>query len=417
MRKKLNQTIVDKLTPRSGRSYDVLDSVQPGLTLRVWPSGTATYRVRLRDPKTKKWYWWSLGQTDGLTIDAARTLAADARGQAAKARLGLAVDPREARQQQVAEAERTMTLRTFITEHYGPYARTHQKRGEETIATLTGRCAEFLDLPLTAITAFGVEKWRSAYLKRKKAPATVNRVLNALKSCLSRAVEWGQLDKHPLAGVKLAKVDRIGRLRFLTPDEEIRLLAALAARDTERRDARAHHNDWLRERGYPERPVYGVYTDHLTPLVTLLLHTGLRFGEACGLRWRDVDLVGAMLTVRGETAKTNTTRYVPLNATSLGALQAWKPEKPGADAFVFPGKLEGQPLTDINTAWKELLKDAKITLFRVHDARHHFASRLVQAGVDLNTVRELLGHADIKMTLRYAHLRPEHRAAAVAKIG
>jgi site-specific recombinase XerD len=83
---------------------------------------------------------------------------------------------------------------------------------------------------------------------------------------------------------------------------------------------------------------------------------------------------------------------------------------------VFKDK-NGLSLKDFPYLWGELLEKAQITNFRFHDLRHHFASKLVMASVDLNTVRELLGHSDLKMTLRYAHLAPEHKAAAVNLIG
>ena len=72
--------------------------------------------------------------------------------------------------------------------------------------------------------------------------------------------------------------------------------------------------------------------------------------------------------------------------------------------------------TGFRTAWEKVLKRAGISKFRWHDLRHHFASRLVQHGVPLNTVRDLLGHSTGDMSLRYAHLAPDQRREAVAKL-
>jgi site-specific recombinase XerD len=90
-------------------------------------------------------------------------------------------------------------------------------------------------------------------------------------------------------------------------------------------------------------------------------------------------------------------------------LERWKEQAPDSER-VFPID------TGFKSAWAPLLVRANITSFRWHDLRHHFASRLVQAGVPLNTVRELLGHGSMAMTLRYAHLAPDQKADAVAKL-
>ena len=78
--------------------------------------------------------------------------------------------------------------------------------------------------------------------------------------------------------------------------------------------------------------------------------------------------------------------------------------------------LASQTGTGFQSAWEKVLKRAGISKFRWHDLRHHFASRLVQKGVPLNTVRDLLGHGSVGMSLRYAHLAPDQRREAVSKL-
>lgn len=149
--------------------------------------------------------------------------------------------------------------------------------------------------------------------------------------------------------------------------------------------------------------------DHLSPAVLLSMNTGLRRGELLALLWTDINFHEKRLTVRGAAAKTGDTRHIPLNDEALTVLEDWRRDSREWER-VFP------VTTSFKTAWSALLERARITRFRWHDLRHHFASRLVQVGVPLTTVRELLGHGSLTMTLRYAHLAPNQTRDAVSKL-
>ncbi len=263
-----------------------------------------------------------------------------------------------------------------------------------------------------------MESWRRDRLKEGIKPVTLNRQVDTIRSCLHKAVDWEILDKHPMAGLKRLKVDDDERVRYLTPAEEKRLRDALVKRENDMRGARDRFNAWRADRGKDALPARGQgYVDHVHPLVLLALNTGLRRGELFSLKWADIDADAKMLTVRAAAAKSGDSRRVPLNAEAQETLKAWrKQQKAENDAFVFPGA-DGERLTNINKSWATVCKLAKLSNFRLHDCRHHFASRLVQLGVDLNVVRELMGHHDLKMTLRYGHLAPDNLKAAVAKLG
>lgn len=155
----------------------------------------------------------------------------------------------------------------------------------------------------------------------------------------------------------------------------------------------------------------------MRPVVLVALNTGLRRGEILQLEWKDVDLDAKWITISGAIAKNGQTRRIPLNAEAAAILQAWRQfrSRRASAARVFPGS-DGEGLQRIDKAWRSLIEIAGIENFRFHDLRHHFASRLVQSGIDLNTVRELLGHADITMVLRYAHMSPDRLAMAVERV-
>lgn len=370
------------------------DTQIPGFILRIQPSGVKSYIVEYARGRRK-----TLGRATVLTLEQARRKA-----------LEVLADPAAA-----TGPRKDMELRDFLSKHYEPWVKANRKDGEATVKRLDACFGDYRTKRLTELDAILIERWRTGRLKAGRAPATVNRDITALKAVLSKAVEWGVIEVHPLATVKPAKVADEGRVRYLDEAEEKRLRAILDEREEGIRAGRRSGNEWRKARNLGLLPDLDAlpFADHIKPLVLLAMNTGLRRGELFNLKWTDVDLVRAQLIVRAAGAKSAKVRHIPLNREALDTLKDWQKTTGRKIGYVFPGK-EGGRMSNIKKAWGKVLEDAELVDFRFHDLRHHFASRLVMAGADLYVVKELLGHATIAMTERYAHLAPEHKAAAVA---
>lgn len=395
LRKKLSPAIVEGAKPEDA-PYRLWDSEVRSLFVRVQPSGVKSWNVQWARGASV-----AIGKWPGVTVSAARDRARRALIETAEEGAPVAVTERD--------KPKTHTLGSFITDEYQPWAKANRKWGDGAALRIVRTFAEFSDRPLVDVNAWVIEKWRAARIQSGVSPNTCNRDLATLKSAMNRAVEWGFVAANPLAKVRQAKVDST-HVRYLTDAENKRLRTALIERDKAARAARARANEWREERGRDVLPIIAAkdYSDHLTPAVLVSLNTGLRRGELTALTWGDVNLQTKMLTVRAAASKSGKSRHVPLNKEAMAVLTQWKRQQPEGRLF---------PVRSFKTAWGALMQGAKIDGFRWHDMRHDFASKLVMAGVDLNTVRELLGHADLKMTLRYAHLAPAHLAEAVAKLG
>jgi integrase len=375
--------------------YELWSAAVRGLLLRVQPSGT-------------KMYWVQVARGQRIKLGSATVLNL---GQAEDRARRVLVDPAA----YAKEKHKAATLESFIDDHYKPWALAHLKTADDALRRLRSSFGKkFYPKRMDEIKLADVERWRTDCINAGLAKATVNRHLVALRSVLSKAIEWNALDVHPLRGFKPLQVSN-KNVRFLSPQEEQRLRKALVERDAAMRQARDSANEWRAARDRPTMPQHGTYADHLTPMALLSLNTGMRRGEVFNLLWEDVDFKHKLLAVRGDVAKSGKLRHINLNKEAMGVLTEWQAVTNGSAGLVFPGK-DGEVFVDVKKSFAGLLSAAKIEAFRWHDLRHHFASRFVMAGGDLNTLRELLGHADIKMVLRYAHLSSEHKAAAVERI-
>jgi integrase len=208
---------------------------------------------------------------------------------------------------------------------------------------------------------------------------TVCNELGCLRHVLNLGKRWGDLDTVPV--ITLPKKPK-GRERFLSRDEITRLLEAC--------DASAN--------------------PYLGAMVRIAINTGMRRGELLTLRWEQVNLSTSTITLY--RTKSGEPRAVPINAAVYDALVALVPAQARRQGPVFPRE-DGGTWRDVRRPFLAALESAGIDGFRWHDLRHTCASWLVMQGRTLRDVQEVLGHGDLRMSMKYAHLSAAHKRAAV----
>lgn len=213
----------------------------------------------------------------------------------------------------------------------------------------------------------------SLHRKYGKTPYQANRIVSLLSKMFSIAVKEGTRTDNPVRGVEKYPEDKLARV--LTIPELQRLADAL--------------NNYKNKRA--------------ANAIRLIMLTGSRKAEAFTAQWSNINLDEGIWTKPSAHTKQKREEKVPLSTMAVDFLQVMKAEAlPGVD-WLFPGNIEGKPITDVKKSWATILERANIDgTVRIHDLRHTYASRLVSSGETLVIVGKLLGHTQAQTTARYA---------------
>lgn len=294
-----------------------------------------------------------------------------------------------------AERARERARMTFAdyARDFMAWARVNHRSWTKDDSRLSRVLPVFGERKLDEITTADVERFLDGLTKGERAvsPATRNRYRDLLSGMFKRAIRLGRVATNPVRGIPKVK-EPGGRVVYLTPEEE--------------------------------QVVRDALPPDLRPLFTVSVHTGFRWSEQARVRWADVDALTGIITV--PLSKNGYARRVPMNSTvrsvlfDLGANRA-RPDDAEAPIFRAAYRTTARALERAVQRSQEALREAgkdasRLDGYTWHGNRHTFASRLVMAGVDPLSVRELGGWRTLAMVQRYAHLAPGHLAEAVERI-
>lgn len=364
----LTQKIIDQTScPADQRKIELSDQQQPGFFIEFrYGSAYGTYYQRVTDRGSRKTY--KLGTTNELMLKAARNLASEMRAKHLSGELA----------RNEIEQKATMSLNAFFDQVYYPQC-VKDKRAKSAYAERSLYNSHVRSTlgnqPMNFITRKDVVILIQSIKNRGLSAATINKVICTIRVVFRYAITLDYLSDSEVLSTKLL-TDTAKKERFLSIEETQRLLTVL--------------DSW-----------------HVQPvalLLKLLIFTGARSGEAMKANWADIDFEKRVWKIPIENDKIKQGRLLPLNDSAIAILQqAWDLREHG-QVEVFRSIQCKSRYLSLQLSWYKIRIAAGIPDVRVHDLRHSFASHLIQHKVPIAEISTLLGHRNIKTTMRYAHL-------------
>ena len=359
--------ITNNLTCPEGKSQvELCCSEIKGLYVLVSAKnqGQGTYYFRYKD-STGKTCHQKIGRTADISLADARKQA-----KALRAEIALGADPRADQ-----KAKRAIpTLSEFFDDTYLPYAKVH-KRSWKRDTQLFARVKEkFGHLRLDQITKQQVSVFHAGILEEGLSAASADHHPKLLRRMFSMAIEFGLIDKNPLANFKLFNHDN--KVEHYLDDVQLGQLMDVLRTDSNRA---------------------------VCNIAIMLLGTGCRLNEILSCKKSDIDVPNRVLKIAASNSKSKRIRTVPLNDASLDIIFKQFEDTEGYE-YLFINHHTGQPYSTIMKVWIRLRNKAGLPHLRLHDLRHSFASFLVNSGRTLYEVQQILGHSQSIVTERYAHL-------------
>lgn len=283
-----------------------------------------------------------------------------------------------------------------LREVYEIYAKNNKKSYKSDMYTLQVILFYFgANAIVQHITPTQIEKFKE-WLKteREVKNSTINHYLVLLSKMFNVGIDNAIIRNNPIQKVSKLREDN-HKIRYLTKAEESRLFDEIE-REYEVLDK------------YTKKAKIVQPYLYLKPIIITALHTGMRRGEILNLKWSNIDFVQGFIELL-ET-KSGKSRKIPISDSLHRVLKSIKP----TSEYVFINPQTNEPYKDLKKSFHTVLEKAGIKNFRFHDLRHTVATRLVEKGIDLTVVQEILGHSKITTTQRYAHPVPQRKLDAIS---